>query len=161
MKKIIKLILIGILFSSCSNNDEGGIDCSLFDPAFPSLYIRIVDNAGVNLIENGTIDPNNISVEGDFSGAGFQYIPANEFANPDANIREFDNSLSLFIPNESTFQYTIHLDDIKTINVNFTAELTRIPCDITYFKPIEGAFDGETLELMEISPLQYLAVIEL
>ena len=80
MRKALTIILIGLLLSSCSNEDDDGIDCSLFDPAFPSLYLRIVDDTGANLIENGTIDPNNIGIEGDFENAGFQFIPANEFA---------------------------------------------------------------------------------
>jgi hypothetical protein len=66
MKKIFTFILIGLLFSICSNEDNDGIDCELFDPAYPSLYIRIVDDTGANLIENKTIDSNNINVEGNF-----------------------------------------------------------------------------------------------
>jgi hypothetical protein len=162
MKKLIFLLIMIPIWIGCSNNnDDDGIDCALFDPALPSLFIRIVDSTGANLIENGTIDPDNLSVEGRFSGAGFQFIPANEFANPDADIRELDNSISLFIPYEPTFQYIIHLDDMETIKVDFTAELTRIPCDITYYKPIEGVFNNEALELTQISSLQFLAIIEL
>lgn len=160
MKKIFRLILLVLLFSNCSNDDVG-IDCALFDPAFPNLYLRIVDNTGANLIENGTIDPNNITVEGDFSGAGFRFIPADEFANPDSEIREFDNTLNLFIPYESTFQYSINLDDYETINVNFKAEHTKIPCDLSYYKPIEAEFKDDKLELKEIPPLQYIVVVEL
>lgn len=159
MKKIVRLLVMVLLFLSCSNGDDDGIDCALFDPGFPSLYIRIVNSTGDNLIGNGTIDPNDVKVEGDFLGAGFQFIPPNEFANPDADIREFDNTLKISIPNESKFQYTIHLDDITSIKVDFTAELTRIPCDITYFKPNNVTLDGETFELIELPSLQYLVVI--
>ncbi len=161
MKKVFAITLIGLLFTSCLSSDDDGIDCELFDPAFPTLFIRIVDATGANLIENGTIDPNNIMVEGDFPNAGFQFIPANEFAVPDADIREFDNSLNLSIPNELSFQYTIDLDDFETINVGFNAELTRIPCEITYFTPIEVTFKDEIIELTEISSLQFLVIIEL
>ena len=72
MKKKYTLILIGLLLS-CSNNDDDGIDCSLFDPAFPELYIRLVDETGTNLIDNGTIDPDNITIEGNFSNADFRF----------------------------------------------------------------------------------------
>ena len=72
-------ILIGILFTSCSSDDDNGIDCSLFDPAFPELYIRLVDETGANLIENGTFDPENITIEGDFSNPDFRYIPPSEY----------------------------------------------------------------------------------
>lgn len=158
MKKIILLIITVTIFMGCSKNeDEEEIDCSLYDPIFPSLYVRIVDSTGENLIDNGTIDPNNISVEGDFPGAGFQFVPENELLNSDADLRELDNSLRLFNPNESTFQYTINLDDIdETIKINFTAELTRIPCDITFFKPIEGVYKNQALELREVRSLQFV-----
>lgn len=161
MKRVFVIILIGFLFQSCSRDDDDGIDCQLFDPAFPSLLIRIVDTTGTNIIENGTIDPNNIVVEGDFTNAGFQFIPANEFAAPDADIRELDNTLNLYIPNESSFQYTINLDNFETINLGFSAELTRIPCDIAFFTPTSVTFNGETIELNEMSSLQFLAIIEL
>ena len=154
-------MLMGLLFPSCSSDDDAGIHCALFDPAFPSLFIRIVDSSGANLIENETIDPNNITVEGDFPNAGFQFIPANEFAAPDTDIREYDNSLNLFIPNESSFQYTIDLDNFDTIDVRFEAAITRIACDISYFIPTRVTFKRETIELMEISSLEFLVIIEL
>lgn len=161
MKKLFILILTGLLFSGCSNDDDEGIDCSLFDPVFPTLFLRIVDNTGANLIENGTIDPENITVEGDFSGAGFWFIPANEFADPDSEIREFDNTLSLYIPYRAAFQYTIKAEGIENIQVNFKAEHTTIPCDLSYFKPVEAEFNGKVLELKEMLSLQHIVEIEL
>lgn len=161
MKKLFTLILIGLLLSSCSNDDEEGIDCALFDPAFPSLYVRLVDDSGTNLIENGTIDPDDISVDGDFPGAGFQFVPANEYANPDAEITAFDNSLHLNIPQQPTFHYNINLGDLETIAIDFEGEFTEIPCDLSYYIPIEAQFNGEKLDVREISSLQYLVVITL
>ena len=160
MKKVFVIIIIGFLFPSCTSDDDG-IDCEIFDPAFPSLFIRIVDATGANLIENENIDPNNITVEGDFPNAGFQFIPASVFAVPDADIKEFDNSLTLSIPNESSFHYTIYLDGFEAIDLDFEAELTRIPCDITYFIPSSVTFKEETIELTEMSSLQFLVIIEL
>ncbi|MFS4494579.1 hypothetical protein [Maribacter sp. 2308TA10-17] len=160
MKNVFAIILIGFIVC-CSGDEEDQIDCSLFDPAFPSLFIRIVNATGDNLIENETIDPNNITVEGDFANAGFQFIPANEFAVPDSDIRAFDNSLNLYIPNESSFKYTVDLDDFEVIEVGFEAALTRIPCDITYFIPTRVTFNGQMLALTEISPLEFLVIVEL
>ena len=160
MKKIFTIILIGLLFTSCGNDDDG-IDCALFDPAFSVLYIRIVDNSGNNLIENGTIHPNDISVDGDFSGASFQFIPADELSSPDATVREFDNTIRLFIPDQPTFQYTIRFNEAHVINIDFTAELTRIPCNLSYFTPNRGIYNDEALELTEVSSLQVLAIIEI
>ena len=161
MKKIIAFILLGVLGVNCSNRDDGDIDCALFDPAFPALYVRIIDNEGVNVFEKGTIDSESIRVEGDFSSAGFQFIPAKENVNPDAEIRKLDNTINLSIPNQSTFRYTIHLDGFEAINLDFTAELTEIPCGIAYFKPAEVNHIAEEVEMGSISPLQYLVVVQL
>ena len=162
MKKLFLLVTVTVLIG-CSNDDDDdqGIDCALFDPGFPSLFIRIVDSTGTNLIENGTIDPDNISVEADFPGGDFQFVPANENARPDSEIRELDNTIFIRIPNESTFQYTIHLSSTDDIRVEFSAEFTRIPCNLFYFTPNEGVFKDETFELKELSSLQFLAILEL
>ncbi len=148
------------IWIGCSNNDEE-IDCELIDFAFPSLFIRLVDDAGTNLIENGTIDPDDISVQGDFKSPGFQIIPAREFALPDADIRELDHTIMLFIPNQSTFQYTIHWSDMNSIQVDFSAEFTKLPCFLFYYKPIGGVFKNETFDFREIPPLQFVAELEL
>ena len=160
MQKVILLVMVTGLIG-CSNDDDYGIDCALFDPAFPTLFIRLIDSSGANLIENGTINPDDISVVGDFTGAWFQLIPANELANPDSEIRELDNTIRISIPNESTFQYTISLSSTEDIRIDFSAEVTEIPCDLFYFTPIEGVVNGVTLELRELSSLQFLATIEL
>ncbi|GGD97912.1 hypothetical protein [Maribacter cobaltidurans] len=163
MKKLLILFLIGILFTSCSSDDDNGIDCSLFDPAFPELYIRLVDETGTNLIENGTIDPENITVEGDFSNPGFQYIPPNEFAEPDADIRKYDKTLYLFIPNESNFKYTINLDDSTSIILNFEARFAELPCEVSYYIPTKLTFNNQNVESenAETDELIFLAEIKI
>lgn len=120
-----------------------------------------MDSTGANKIGNGTIDPENIQVEGDFTGASFRFVPENEFANPDANIRQFDNTLNLFIPYQPTFTYHIHLNATETVNINLKAELTEIPCNITYYKPTASVFNGEAVTLDEIFGLHYLVTITL
>jgi len=152
-------MIMGLL--GCSDNDDDGINCELYDPAFPTLYLKFVDVNGNNLIENGSIDPEVISVEGEFPHAGFIFNPASEFAVPNADIRQLDNTIQLFIPKESNFQYTIHLNDQDSILIDFTAELTRIPCDLSYYKPTGGVFKDVGFELTEVPPLQFLAVVEL
>lgn len=163
MKKILTLLLIGILFTSCSNDDDNGIDCSLFDPAFPELYIRLVDETGANLIENGTIDPESITVEGDFSNPGFRYIPPHEFAEPDADIRKYDNTLFLFIANESKFEYTINLDDSTSIILNFDARFAELPCGVSYFIPTKLTYNNQNVESenTETDEFIFLAEIEI
>lgn len=164
MKKILTLLLVGIFISSCSNNeDDDGIDCSLFDPEFPGLYIRLVDETGTNLIQNGTIDPENITVEGDFSNPGFRYFPPNEYAEPDADIRKYDNTLFLFIPNESKFEYIINLNDSTSIILEFEARFAKLPCEVSYYIPTNLTYDSQNIESEneESNELIFLAEIEI
>jgi len=163
MKKLLTLFLIGILLTSCSNDDDNGIDCSLFDPAFPELYIRLVDETGTNLIENGTIDPENITVEGDFSNPGFRYVPPSEYGEPDSEIRKYDNTLFLFIANEANFEYTINLDDSTSIILNFEARFAELPCEVSYYIPTKLTYNNQNIESenTESNELTFLAEIEL
>jgi len=163
MKKILMILLIGLLAYSCSNNDDGGIDCSLFDPAFPELYIRLVDETGTNLLENGTIDPEDITVQGDFSNPGFRYIPPHEFAEPDSYIRKYDNTLFLFIANESNFEYSINLNDTTSIILEFDARFAELPCEVSYFIPTKLIYNGQNIESEngETDELIFLAEIKI
>ncbi|WP_339338922.1 MULTISPECIES: hypothetical protein [unclassified Croceitalea] len=160
MKKMFLLFLAVPLWTSCSE-DNNGIDCELFDPAYPSLYLELVDAEDTNLFENGTLDPEDIRVEGDFPNAGFSFNPPREFAVPEADIRKLDNTIQLLIPDESNFHYTIYLSETNSIQVSFSAELTQIPCNLSYYLPLEGTFNRSNFELTEVPPLQFLGVIEL
>lgn len=163
MKKLLTLLLISTLLTSCSNDDDNGIDCLLFDPLFPELYIRLVDETGANLIENGTIDPENITVEGDFPNPNFIYIPPNEFGETDADVTKYDNTLSLFIPRESKFEYSITLNGSTSILLEFDARLEELPCGISYFVPVELTYDTQNVESenAETNELIFLAEIEI
>ncbi|CAN0581850.1 unnamed protein product [Ectocarpus sp. 12 AP-2014] len=161
MKKYVTLLIaVGMLFS-CSNTDEEEIDCRLFDPAFPSLYLRLEDENGVNLFENGSIDPDSLRVTGNFEGAGFYFNPANEFAVPDADIRKLDNTIGLAVPNQATFQHTIFWSQNDSIVVGAIGSLTELPCNISYFTPINATYNGSQVTLTEVPPLQFLVVLEL
>ncbi|CDF79485.1 conserved hypothetical protein [Formosa agariphila KMM 3901] len=163
MKKICVLFLIGILMSSCSDDDKECIDCALFDPAFPDLYIRLVDETGINIIENGTIDPKDITVEGNFSNPNFYYMPPNEYVEPDADIRVYDNTLLLYIPRASAFEYTLHLNDSTAIVLEFEADYTEIPCNISYYNTTQLIYNNQNIEseLGASNTLTFLAEIEL
>ena len=156
MKQIIALTLIVVLSMSCSKGKDEDVNCSLFDPIFPGLYIRLVDESGSNLIENGTIDPDEISVEGNFSEAGFRLVTGNELG-----ISDFHHTLYLYFPRESSYRFSLHLNNTDSIEVNLTTEIVNIPCDISYSIPTGVEQNGETLELIEASPLQFLVEIEL
>ncbi|MDT0684951.1 hypothetical protein [Autumnicola psychrophila] len=158
MKKNISLMIFGILLISCSNEDDEGIDCPLqFDMAFPALYIKLIDSNGNNLIENGMIDPSEIVIQ---QGEGFRFNPANEDINPTSEIREFDNTIQLYIQEELA-EYVIQLNENETIALKFTAEYTEIPCGGNYYIPTGVAYNNQTIELREFYYLFYLVEVEL
>jgi hypothetical protein len=157
----IPFFLIAAIFLVNGCSDDDNIDCSLFDPAFPSLFLKLVDASGNNLIEVGTIDPNVIRVGGEFPNAGFIFIPVNEFAVQDADIIKLDDTIQLFIPTESHYQYSIQLSDSDSLLVDFSAKLTRIPCGLSYFLPTGVVVKNVEFEFTELSPLQFLVVIKL
>lgn len=155
-KRILVVVLGLVLMISCKSSNED-VNCLTFDAEAPQLFVRIIDAEGTNLIENGTIDSTSMNIEGDFLDASFQFVPANQFGD----FSEFDNSLALFIPNESTFQYTINIDNFETVVLDFNAELIRLPCDISFFEPFSANFNTKELELELFEPHQFLVVIEL
>jgi hypothetical protein len=155
------LLILALIISMGCSSDDDKIDCALYDPGFASLYVKFIDNSGENLIENGTIDPSDISVEGDFSEASFRFNPANEFAVPDADIRQLDNTIELIIPNTSTFQYVIRLSSTVLITLDFSAEITRLPCNLSYYDPTAVVFNDIEFGLTEIRTLYNLAEIQL
>ena len=159
-KNLLFIALCSIVLS-CSDDNEPEIDCRLFDPAFPSLFISLVDVNGANLFENGTIDSDSLRVTGDFEGAGFVFNPANEFAVPDAENRKLDNTIGLAVPNLATFEHTIFWSQNDSIVVGVTGALTRIPCNISYFTPVNASYEGSQITLTEVPPLQFLVVLEL
>lgn len=130
----------------------------LFLTQHSPLYTLLVDINGNNLIENETVDPNEITLQ---SGLGFRFNPPNEFANSDSDRKEFDNTIALFIPNESSFQYVIKLTDTDVIRLDFSAELSKIPCNITYYIPTSVVYNSQHLEFREVLSFEFLTDIKL
>ncbi|MCM5663774.1 hypothetical protein [Galbibacter mesophilus] len=163
MKKIFTLLLISILMFSCSNDDDGEeIDCALFDPMVSSLLIRLVDQDGTNLIENGTINPENITVEGNFPNPDFQYLPPREGIDSDDSTK-YNHTLLLNIPYQSNFTYTINLNETESIDLEFDARLEELPCEVSFFIPTKLTYEGQEIksENGENSEFNFLAEIEI
>ncbi|MBZ9619158.1 hypothetical protein [Psychroflexus lacisalsi] len=158
MKKLIFLICMIPILNGCSstNDDNDEIDCALIDIAIPSLYVKIIDSTNANLIENGTIYPDKIEVDGNFQNPSFRFIPESVSVDP-----EFFNTLNLFIPNATNFQYTLHLDDLETIVIDFTAERISFICDVTYYEPSKAIINNLEVELIEVKPLRYMVVVKI
>lgn len=157
-KKLIILVVLGFgLIISCNEKEENNINCSTFDVEKPQLFIKINDATKTNLIENGTINSTNVTIEYIASNISFTIVPENHFGD----FNEFDNSLALPFPDESEFQYTINIEGFETIFLDFTAELKSTLCNITFFQPTSVNSNNKEIQLMEFPPQQYLVVIEL
>ncbi len=157
MKKVFTFFVLVSCVLSC-NTDDDSIDCALFDPAFPSLILKFVDENGDNLIENGTILPDDISATGNFTGAGFRFIPPSMAIQP----QPFDNTISLSIASMESFQHTIRLKDQQPISIDFGAEKVNIQCNISYYIPVNANSNGNDLNIDQSNnSLDFLVEISL
>ncbi|RCS25959.1 hypothetical protein DUT90_09260 [Polaribacter sp. WD7] len=155
MKKLILLVLGFGVIISCYEKEN--INCLTFEIERPQLFIKIINNEGVNLIENGTINSTNITIEENSSNISFTFIPEGQFGD----FNEFDNSIALTVPNESDFRYTVAINDFETIVLDFTLVLTNALCNVSFFQPESVNFNDKELQLMEFPPRQYLIVVAL
>ena len=85
MRQIVFFGVLLIFISSCSIKDNNDLECDIFHPKLPELYIRLVDDLGTNLIRNGTIDIDELIVEGGCNSETENYVfnPEDEFAAQD------------------------------------------------------------------------------
>lgn len=156
MKNLLPLLLIAILFSNCS--DDSDVDCETYDPGFATLHLKLVDANRDNLITKGTIDPNEVVL---LKGESIQYNPPSEFALPDASLRVYDNTFTLSIPRETTFEYVIQVNESETITLRYSAEKKTILCGLSYFVPTEATLNNSALELQEVFEGSFLTEIVL
>lgn len=159
MKKKISVLLLALAIMLSCSKDE--VDCSLFDPLFPELSVRLVDENGINLIENGTINPDSISIAADFNNPYFIFTPVNHYPSSSNRMNEFDNSLVLRIAQRPSFKYTLNLNDTLSVDIDFVAELRKLPCGVDFYEPEGVKIKNEVIELREVNDLQFLAIIEL
>lgn len=118
------------------------------------MYTKVVDSTNTNLIENGSIDPEYIEVEGDFSNPSFRFVPEDDFSNSN-----LFNTLQLSIPYTTNFQYTLLFDNIGSVTIDFIAEFTESICDTTYYVPKKAVINNLEVEIIEVRPLSYMLVI--
>lgn len=158
MKKSILILLLSLLCFSCQNDDDNQLDCGLYAPAFPSVFLKITDDNGNNLLENGTINPDDIILQ---SGLGFRYNPASKSTNANDDIKVLDNTLELYIPNDTAFDYIFQLNDAQTVELHFATEALAAACGLVYFVPTSVVYNNQDQTLDEVFPQVFLTSISL
>jgi hypothetical protein len=138
--KYLYVIVCFLCLTSCKNDDKEDIDCALFDPAISSLFIKLVDSDGNNLIENETYKADDITVL--FNN----YTTTNVVFK---DIPELNNLIALNIHGENgnnTFKIKLSENEIDTLILNLKAESSI--CNWTFFKLNSATYNGivQTLE---------------
>lgn len=156
MKKYLLICVLCFIFISCNNDDS--IDCALFDPAFPQLSVKFVDNDENNLIKNGFLNPDNIIVlntEG--KSVGTVILPDGFEVNPDNN--PFNYTLSIVSPNSSSETYNIHLEENTIEVLTIESELKNIPCGISFYTPISATYNNMKITVNEENLLDFIITV--
>ena len=161
MKYTLRLLFVFLLFTGCAG-DEEDINCSAYSPIIPGLNLRFVDASGNNLIENGSIDPENIRVESNSETLDFELITEDRFGEQDADFRIFSNSIFFkVVPRRSSFQFTITAENYNSVTVDFLAERHDLRCGISYYEVTEASSSETSLEYLELNSALLLYVINL
>ena len=131
MKKILTFIIIVFLFSNCSNDDDNGIDCSLFDPVIQQLFIELVDENGDNLLENGTFNIEQIRIR--FDNTEFQVV----------ELGFIENVIPIQFVSQGENIYEIILSDTETDILLLDLSLREEICGIEFFDLETVTYNGE------------------
>lgn len=156
MKKYLLICVLFIVFINCKSDD--GIDCELFDPAFPQLFVKFVDSDGNNLIKNGSINSDNIIVlNAEENSVGTVILPNGFEVNPDSN--PFNYTLKIFSPNSSSETYNIHLEENTIEVLTIESELKNIPCGISFYTPISATYNNMKITVNEENLLDFIITV--
>lgn len=150
MKHLVFVFLVMIVFS-CQSNDE--IDCSSYlTVPTKSLFIKLVDNNGNNLIENETYIADDIKIV--FNGYTNNQVVFK-------NVPGIENLIVLNIfGNEGNNTFNIQLSDNETdiLILNLDTEEPTNPCGFTFFK-LNSATYNDVVETIEDFNGEYLITI--
>ncbi|WBL25578.1 hypothetical protein [Zunongwangia sp. HGR-M22] len=166
MKASLRYLYLLIFLVGCAGDDDAETECSsrglLLDSYYaPECLIRLVDASGENLLENGSIDPETLTIESDLGNPEFIYIPEIEYAEPNSILSETQYSLGVFLlGNMETFQYQISIDGYETVDLVIQTEQIEEPC-YSYIIPVGASVNGEVLEEIEISDFELLVILPL
>lgn len=151
MTKLTSFLFCFLCLVSCNTDDDNGIDCSLFDPANPMLFIEMVDSDGNNLIENETFIADDIIIL--FNGYEFTNVVFDEVDGIENLVafglfgEEGDNTLELKLSDEVT----------DTLILNLMAE--NQVCGWTFMSLNSATYNGESQTIKDFNGGNYLITV--
>lgn len=114
-----------LLIWSCKTDKED-IDCALFDPAISSLFIKLVDTEGNNLIENETYIADDIVIR--YNDSEFKNVVFK-------NVESLNNLIALNligVTGDNQFEIELSGEETDALVLNLTIE-SKI-CGYTFYK---------------------------
>ncbi|GGG23795.1 hypothetical protein GCM10011344_25720 [Dokdonia pacifica] len=143
MKRISLYILLSFFLFSCANDDnEPEIACDLIDAISSNLFIELVNAEGENLIENGTYNPNNITI--DFNG--------NTFTGVITGVEGIQNFVTVGVSGnngDNTFEISLSDMETDTLVLDLTRMETEGPCAQFVFQLNSAIYNGVSRELQD------------
>lgn len=131
MRKTVLLILTLFLFNSCTNNNQDEIDCRLFDPVIQHLLVELVDENGINLLENGTFDKETIKIR--LNSAEFQAT----------KLDIFENSIAIQLLEQGAKTYEIVLSETETDTLVLDLSIREQICGFQFYNLDKAIYNGE------------------
>lgn len=120
-----------LLSISCNNTD-----CITDDPIFRSLFVKLVDSDGNNLIENGTFNSEAIIYQ--FSDATYTGVVFND-------VQGLENLIIINLRGpELSHSYEIQLSEsqIDILELSLLEIDKDDPCGFSYFIPEDASYNG-------------------
>lgn len=121
-------IIFCLVMVSCNSNDNDGVDCQLFDPAFETFSIELLDSDSNNLIENGTYDREEVQIL--YNGRSIGFI---------------NNTISFETVGDGETIFTVFLNDATKDTLELDVDSTLGPCDITFYSVISAKYNNESM----------------
>lgn len=152
--RILTLLFCLIFIQSCKNDDET-CDYALYDPvALRTVFIKLVDTNGNNLIENETYNSNNIEVS--FNG----YTNTSPFFE---NTPELENLIAVTvigIEGDNTYEIKLNNTITDTLILNLDSEiLGNEPCTSTYFTINNTSYNNTNQTVEDLNNWNYLITV--
>jgi hypothetical protein len=150
--KFFLLLFCYISLFSCKNDDEPEIDCALYDPFIRSLFIKLIDSEGQNLIENNTYMADDITVL--FNGYTYTNVVFND-------VQGIENLITLSvigIDGDNTLKIKLSEEITDTLILNLTAD-SQV-CGWTFFTLNSATYNGVLQQLEDFNGNHLITVLK-